>query len=489
VVGGGLAGLYAVLHLPPDWDVVVVDKGTGRRAGSSPLAQGGMAVAIDSEDSPSLHASDTVRVGAGACNADAVEVLTNEARAVLEELVAFGCEFDRRPDGSFDLNREGGQTVARSVHREDATGRELMRVVVAHARRRARRVEGAAIRLVVEDSRCGGALVRTPEGNLTAFTARCVLLASGGCGGLYDATTNTLSSTGDGVALAYAAGAAVADVEFVQFHPTTLAAGEGQRVLLTEALRGEGAVVVDGDGERFLFEAHPDGELAPRDVVARAIAARGEAFLDARGLGVEEIERRFPNVAKAVRECGFDLATRPVPISPAAHYFLGGIATDLQGRTTLPGLYTAGECAATGVHGANRMAGNSLTEAVVFGRRAAVAMTEEKASGSLQREIAADVPPTRHDEDGWRTLRHAMSEGVGLVRSAQSLRGAIAVLDKIQDSPDESLLLAATTARLICEAALQREESRGVHFRSDHPAAEPAWDGRHIELRSSSPAS
>ncbi len=489
MVGGGLAGLYAVLHLPPDWDVVVVDKGTDRRAGSSPLAQGGMAVPIDPEDSPSLHASDTVRVGAGACNFDAVEVLTNEARHVLEELVGLGCEFDRRPDGSFDLNREGGQTVARSVHREDATGRELMRVVVAHARRRARRVEGAAIRLFVEDGRCVGALVRTPHGDVTAFTARCVLLASGGCGGLYEATTNTLSSTGDGVALAYAAGASVADVEFVQFHPTTLAAGEGQRVLLTEALRGDGAVVVDKGGERFLFESHPDGELAPRDVVARAIAARGEAFLDGRGLGAEEIERRFPNVAKAVRECGFDLATGPVPISPAAHYFLGGIGTDLHGRTKLPGLYAAGECAATGVHGANRMAGNSLTEAVVFGRRAAAAMTEEAAAGFNAADATADAPPMSGDDHGWRTLRRAMSEGAGLVRSAESLRGAIVVLDKVLDSPDESLRLAATTARLICEAALQREESRGVHFRSDHPAPDPAWDSRHIELRTSSPAS
>jgi L-aspartate oxidase len=484
VVGGGLAGLYAVLHLPADWDVVVVDKGTDRRAGSSPLAQGGMAVPMGSEDSPSLHASDTVRVGAGACNADAVEVLTNEARDVLDELVALGCEFDRRPDGSFDLNREGGQTVARSVHREDATGRELMRVVVARARQRAKRVEGAAIQLLVEEGRCIGALVRIPDGDVTAVSARCVLLASGGCGGLYEATTNTLSSTGDGVALAYAAGATVADVEFVQFHPTTLAAGDGQRVLLTEALRGEGALVVDRDGERFLFDAHPDGELAPRDVVARAIAATGEAFLDARALGAEEIERRFPNVAKAVRECGFDLATQPVPISPAAHYFLGGVATDLDGRTTLPGLYAAGECAATGVHGANRMAGNSLTEAVVFGRRAAAAMTKETGSASAVADGEAGASPSNDDEDGWRTLRRAMSEGAGLVRSVESLRGATVVLDELAGTPDEGLRLAVATARLICEAALRREESRGVHFRSDHPATEPAWDGRHIQLRS-----
>jgi len=489
VVGGGLAGLYAVLHLPADWDVVVVDKGTDRRAGSSPLAQGGMAVPIGPEDSPELHAADTVRVGAGACNAEAVEVLTHEAREVLEELVAYGCEFDRAPDGSFDLNREGGQTVARSVHREDATGRELMRVVVAQARKRARRIEGAAIRLLIGDERCVGTLVRTAEGDVRAVSAPRVLLASGGCGGLYDATTNTMASTGDGVALAYEAGAGVADVEFVQFHPTTLAAGEGQRVLLTEALRGEGAWVVDRDGERFLFEAHPDGELAPRDVVARAIAARGEAFLDARMLGREEIERRFPNVSKAVRECGFDLSTEPVPISPAAHYFLGGVATDLHGRTSIPGLFAAGECAATGVHGANRMAGNSLTEAVVFGRRAAGAMAAEPSETNGTPD-AAEVPSSTEDDDGWRTLRRTMAEGAGLIRSAESLRDAAKILSDLEGSGDEGLRLASVAGRLICTGASQREESRGTHFRSDFPSTEPAWDGRHIGLRrgSSSPS-
>src|SRR5439155_1396274 len=278
-----------------------------------------------------------------------------------------------------------------------------------------------------------------------AVTARATLLATGGCGALYDATTNTPASTGDGVALAYRAGATVADVEFVQFHPTTLAAGDGRRVLLTEALRGDGAIVVDAHGERFLFDVHPDGELAPRDVVARAVAERVEAFLDARPIGTEEIERRFPNVAQAVRECGFDLAREPVPISPAAHYFLGGVATDVDGRSSVPRLFAAGECAATGVHGANRMAGNSLTEAVVFGRRAAIAIAVQ-ASGPSPTVTEMKVD-RRSDEDGWRALRRAMTLGAGLVRSEATLRDARAVAEHIvRRTDDEGLRLAATTA-------------------------------------------
>ena len=462
--------------------MVVVDKGSEGRAGSSPLAQGGMAIPIGPDDSPELHAEDTVRVGAGACVGEAVDVLTSSAPAELDALVRLGCRFDRVSDGSFDLNREGGQTVARSVHAADATGRELMRIVREHARARVRRVEGAALRLAVEDGACAGAVVATNDEPL-AVTARATLLATGGCGALYDATTNTPASTGDGVALAYRAGATVVDVEFVQFHPTTLAAGDGRRVLLTEALRGDGAIVVDASGERFLFDVHPDGELAPRDVVARAVAETAEAFLDARPIGGKEIERRFPNVAQAVRECGFDLAREPVPISPAAHYFLGGVATDVDGRSSIPRLFAAGECAATGVHGANRMAGNSLTEAVVFGRRAAIAMAAEAISGA-----SPSVPETkvdrRSDKAGWHALRHAMTHGAGLVRSEDTLRDARAVAEHIvQRTDDEGLRLAATTASLVCRAAEERTESRGVHFRIDHAEREPGWEGRHVRFK------
>ncbi len=485
VVGGGLAGLWAVLHLPEDWEILVVDKGRGPELGSSPWAQGGMAVAVADTDSPELHATDTVRAGAGACRADAVEVLVSEAPSALEELVELGCAFDRAPDGSFDLNREGGQSVARSVHANDATGREIMRVVVPYAMRRARRIVGSATRLVTGDGRCSGVRVVTEQGDLDVI-GKVTMLAVGGCGALYEATTNPTVATGDGIALAWDAGAEVADCEFVQFHPTALGTGGLRRVLLTEALRGEGAIVVDEAGKRFLLDIHPDGELAPRDVVARAIAERDAAYLDARPIGADHVRARFPNITAAVAEHGFDLTSQALPIAPAAHYFLGGVTTDLWGRTTIPGLYAAGECAATGVHGANRMAGNSLAEAVVFGRRAALSMIED---------APADVPPIPDpdsDDDvgvrtlipeAWERLRAAMTRGAGLRRSDASLRDAEAVADELAGGSSGSLRAAAVAASLICRSALARDESRGVHFRADAPERKDEWDGRHVTLR------
>lgn len=485
IVGGGLAGLWAALHLPSDWEVLVVDKGTGPDLGSSPWAQGGMAVAVAPDDSPDLHASDTIRAGAGACREDAVHVLVSEAPQALDQLVALGCLFDRVEGGSFDFNREGGQSVARSVHATDATGREIMRVVATEARRRARRIVGTALRVLLEEGRSVGVRVATAQGELDVI-GRATMLAVGGCGALYEATTNPPAATGDGIALAWNAGAEVADCEFVQFHPTALAMGGLRRVLLTEALRGEGAIVVDASGKRFLLDVHPDGELGPRDVVARAIAERGEAYLDARPIGADLIRARFPNITAAVAEHSLDLTSEPVPIAPAAHYFLGGVETDVDGRTSVPGLFAAGECAATGVHGANRMAGNSLAEAVVFGRRAALAMARDDAG------VAPPAPESEDDdvsgvrtisEDDWARLRNAMSRGSGLIRTKESLTEAMRVSKEIAENANESLRAAAVAAELICRSALQRDESRGVHFRGDMPTASPAWDARHVTLR------
>ncbi|MEX0873959.1 MAG: L-aspartate oxidase [Actinomycetota bacterium] len=487
VVGGGLAGLWAALHLPDDWDVLVVDKGSGPDLGSSPWAQGGMAVAVSPDDSPELHAAETMRAGVGACREDAVHVLVSEAPAALEELVALGCEFDRKADGTLDLNREGGQSVARSVHATDATGREIMRVVVAEAQRRARRLVGSAMRLLVADGRCLGVTVSTGHGDVDVV-GRATMLAVGGCGALYSATTNPESASGDGLALAFHAGAELADCEFVQFHPTALAVGGLRRVLLTEALRGEGAIVVDSSGKRFLLDVHPDGELAPRDVVARAIADRGEVFLDARPIGADAIRRRFPHITEAVSQHGFDMTSEPIPVAPAAHYFLGGVATDTSGRTTLPGLFAAGECAATGVHGANRMAGNSLAEAVVFGRRAAMAMTSEtdsktKAPAPTSLDMASVSDSVRLiDTGGWDRLRTAMTAGAGLIREEASLVETQKIVDEITSSATGGLRAAATAAGLICRSALARDESRGVHFRSDSPNVKADWDGRHVTL-------
>jgi L-aspartate oxidase len=486
IVGGGLAGLWAALHLPADWDVLVIDKGTGPELGSSPWAQGGMAVAVGPHDSPELHANDTLRAGSGACDLAAVNVLVEEAPHALQELVRLGCRFDRTEDGSLHLNREGGQSLARSVHAADATGREIMRVVVEEARKRARRFVGTATKLLVGDGRCAGVRVQTQHGDIDVL-ARATLLAVGGCGALFDATTNPPTATGDSLALAWDAGAEVSDCEFVQFHPTALGVGGLHRVLLTEALRGEGAIVVDREGKRFLFDVHPDGELAPRDVVARAIARAGEVYLDARPIGEQRVREHFPNICKAVVDAGFDLATELVPVSPAAHYFLGGVSTDVWGRATLPALYAAGECAATRVHGANRMAGNSLTEAVVFGRRTAVAMAgdglDEPPVVSVEEE---DVPAVRTvGADDWGRLREGMSSGAGLVRSRSSLAATEELASAIAGTATGDLRAAATAARLICASAMQRDESRGVHFRSDAPEPSSEWEGRHVTMRSS----
>lgn len=487
IIGGGLAGLWAALHLPADWDVLVVDKGSGPDLGSSPWAQGGMAVPVGPHDSPELHCNDTLSAGKGACRLDAVSVLVGEAEHALHELEDLGCIFDRNDDGTFDLNHEGGQAVPRSVHAADATGREIMRVVVDEARRRARRLVGSATRLLIEDDRCLGVSVTTAQGEVDVV-GRGTVLAVGGCGALYDATTNPISATGDGLALAWSAGAEVADCEFVQFHPTALATTDLRRVLLTEALRGEGAIVVDENGKRFLFDVHPDGELAPRDVVARAIAEHRPAFLDARPIGADRVRRRFPNISKAVEAAGYDLASEIVPIAPAAHYFLGGVATDVWGRSTVPGLYAAGECAATGVHGANRMAGNSLTEAVVFGRRCAMTIvTDDLGPPPTPRPYAYEDP--REDEgvrliggDEWPELRSVMARGAGLIRTEDSLRAAANAFDEIAVRGTPPLRAAAIAASLICRSALVRNESRGVHFRSDFPDADPAWEARHVTL-------
>ena len=487
IVGGGLAGLWAALHLPAGWDVLVIDKGTGPDTGSSPWAQGGMAVAVGPHDSPELHANDTLRAGAGACDLAAVNVLVEEAPVALDELIRRGCVFDRAEDGSLDLHREGGQSVARSVHSADATGREIMRVVVAEARARAKRFVGSATDLLVDDGRCAGVRVSTKQGDVDVL-AKATLLAAGGCGSLFDATTNPRTATGDGIALAYSAGAEVSDCEFVQFHPTALAIGGQRRVLLTEALRGEGAIVVDGNGKRFLFDVHPDGELAPRDVVARAIAETGEAYLDARPIGAATVRKHFPNIVAAVAEAGFDLATELVPVAPAAHYFLGGVTTDVWGRTTLRGLYAAGECAATHVHGANRMAGNSLAEAVVFGHRAAVVMVDD----DLDEPDVVEVPQEAGSDDtgvrvvgadDWGRLRHAMSTGAGLIRSRTTLERSLRIATEIADTSSGSVRPAAIAAQLVCRSALERTESRGVHFRSDAPDTEASWDGRHVTIR------
>jgi L-aspartate oxidase len=505
IVGAGVAGLYAAARLPAGLDVVIVDKGVpGGDSGSSPWAQGGMAVAIGRDDSPELHAQDTIRAGDGLCDAVAVGLLTREAPGHVRVLLDLGADFDRQPGhldsadpADLDLALEGGQRVPRSVRRADATGAELVRILRAAAAPKVTRLQGIARCLAQDDSgRVTGVWV-VADDELVAVEGRAVLLATGGCGGLYAATTNPEHATADGLALAASAGAVLRDLEFVQFHPTGLAVPGTWRFLLTEALRGAGATLHSPAGDRFLVGRHPDAELAPRHVVAKAILdlPGGRALLDATHLTEEEFAREFPTVLAGARRHGFDLLTERVPVTPAAHYQVGGVRTDLDGRTSLQGLYAAGEVASTGVHGANRLAGNSLAEALVFGARAAAAVAAELpgrhgalgAAPALLRDGGVSGP----DADEVRAeLRERMLREAGPVRTAEGLERAAEWLDDQEDRHPApaadvasiELHHATTAARLIVRAARLRTESRGGHHREDHPASDPNWAGVHLEL-------
>ena len=487
VIGAGAAGLFASLHLPEGTEILVVDKGR-KGQGSSPWAQGGVAAALGANDSPELHVQDTLRVAAGHADASAVEVLCSEAPECVLELAELGCPFDRDVAGELHLAREGGQTVPRSAHASDATGAAIMKTLRGRASPRVSRIEGVCIRLAVVEGRCVGGWVLTDEG-LVEVRATSTVLATGGMGALFSSTTNPAGATGDGVVLAWEAGAGIADLEFVQFHPTALAAGDGQqRSLITEALRGHGAYVVDADGRRFLFEHHSDGEMAPRDVVARAIASR-RSWLDCRHLDPDDVRKEFPTVFASCAAHGIDPTKDLIPVAPAAHYSIGGIQTDLDGRSSVPRLYAIGECSSTGVHGANRLAGNSLAEALVFGRRAARAIAGQRA-GRIKAlppppSLASHALPVR---ESWAKLRALTSEVLGIERDDSGLARMeaafedLALLSLSDDREVLELRSAAIAARLMARCARLRTESRGVHHRSDHSDPDPAWAGVRLRL-------
>jgi len=489
VVGSGIGGLTAALAMAPR-RVLVITKGDPG-GGSTPWAQGGIAAAVAADDSPRQHAADTVAVGGGLNDPRAVQVLTAAAPKRMEALERLGVRFDTGPDGSLLLGREGGHHRRRVLHSGgDATGAEMMRALV-RAAAGADHVEtlpfGFAADLVADAGRVVGVTVRTDAGEKVLALAPAVVLATGGIGRLYANTTNPPEVTGDGLAMAARAGARLADLEFVQFHPTALASGRDPMALLTEALRGEGAVLVDDAGERFMVGRHPDAELAPRDLVARVIWARlqsgSRVYLDATGAVGASFPERFPTVFDLCVEDGIDPRTQPVPVAPAAHYHMGGVATDLDGRASLPGLWAVGEVSCTGVHGANRLASNSLLEATVFGQRAGEAV--RAASAPPVEATAAfagpDPGPRRGDLGGVvGELRRTMWQGVGVVRDG---RGLTAALDRLDDlarrlPPGASEARNMVEAgRLIARAALARTESRGAHYRSDYPEPDPAFDG------------
>ncbi|CRZ14503.1 L-aspartate oxidase [Mycolicibacterium neworleansense] len=484
VVGTGVAGLVAALAAHRRGRrVVVLSKA---RETATFYAQGGIAVVLpDTDDSVEAHVNDTIAAGGGLCDPDAVRSIVAGGYDAVADLVADGARFDEAAPGRWALTREGGHTRRRIIHAGgDATGAEVQRALDSAAATLDIRRDHVALEVLRDDAAVTGVLVRNEDG-LGIIHAPSVILATGGLGHVYAATTNPSGSTGDGIALALWAGVPVRDIEFVQFHPTMLyaAGGGGRRPLITEALRGEGAVLIDAQGNSVTEGVHPMGDLAPRDVVAAAINSRLSAtgdpcvYLDARG--VAQFADRFPTVAAACAEAGVDPTRQPIPVVPGAHYSCGGVLTDVHGGTELPGLFAAGEVARTGMHGANRLASNSLLEGLVVGRRAGQAAAEHAgAAGSVRAQVPQD---RRQDTVSREILQRNMSEYASVVRDADGLRRLEAVLAHaraVQPASRESFEDAALTitARAIAVAALARTESRGCHHRGDHPETDPAQE-------------
>lgn len=529
VVGSGIAGLTAALELRTKVDRVLLVTKDVLSSGSTVWAQGGIAAALDPSDSPEAHLQDTLTAGVGLCDSDAVNVLVTEGPARVRELIARGTKFDLEPDGDVALTREGGHHADRIAHAGgDATGAEISRALVAQLEAvrndpHIEIIEHAQVLDILtsagevgpqqndEDRRvaCGVTLHVRGEGQrdgVGAALARAIVLATGGIGQVYVSSTNPSQTTGDGTAAALRAGADLADLEFVQFHPTVLWLGsgaKGQLTLISEAVRGEGAYLIDVEGNRFMPQVHDMAELAPRDVVAHAIVDQMAAtnsdhvLLDARHLGADFLRKRFPTIYESLLRQGFDITAEPVPVAPAQHYHSGGILTNVNGRSTLRGLYAVGESACTGVHGANRLASNSLLEGLVFAHRAADDIAQRFEAGELpQRQ-----PQQRAGQSGLvmaasrSRIQRAMTSGAGVRRSAQSLgetlnklarvRNDAAVpepLDGDQHVTPQAAEWEATSIHMVATAlaagALAREETRGGHYRTDFPDRSQQWQKR-----------
>ncbi|MDB5351730.1 MAG: L-aspartate oxidase [Planctomycetota bacterium] len=504
IIGGGLAGLRAALGIVDPLRVLVVTKDEVRESNSA-YAQGGIAGVLDPEDHFEDHIADTIAAGKGLCDPDVVAMVVREAPERIAELIHWGTKFDEH-EGQFALGREGGHSHARIVHAlGDATGREVMRAVIGQARHQANvRIwqNSFTIDLLSHEGRCRGAIVWDKKRGPSLVWARAVILATGGAGQLYRESTNPAIATGDGHALAYRAGAEMRDMEFMQFHPTVLYIAGSSRHLLTEALRGEGAYLRDRDGRRFMPEFHPLAELAPRDDVSRAITATMAksqhpcVYLDLRHLDATATRARFPGIDALCRGFDLDITKDLIPVRPGAHYYMGGATVDTHGRTTLPGLWAAGEVTSSGLHGANRLASNSLLEGLVYGARAAEDITRTLLdAGPTLLEvppISADVRASNREPldlmDIRESLRSLMWRHVGITRDAAGLAEASHLVDfwcryvlsQSFDGPAGwTLQNMLTVSRLMIASARDREESRGVHTRRDFPQTDPAW-ARHI---------
>ena len=510
IVGAGVAGLFCALKASSHGTVAILTRDTMLNSNTA-LAQGGIAAALEPGDSPLMHLRDTLAAGAGACDARAVGVLVNEGIERVRELAALGMPFDQKPGGGLKVAREGAHSQARVIPAlGDATGLAMTQTLQAALAKeeRVRIHQGKRVlELLLDQGRCVGVLAVQASGEPVAHLARAVVLATGGLGRLYSRTTASRWCNGAGLAMAHRAGARLRDLEYIQFHPTALDCGEDPLPLISEAVRGHGAILLDQNGCRFMTFRHPMAELAPRDVVARAIfeyEQQGQrVFLDATSMGGGFAER-FPSIHKSCQQRGLDPGRQALPVTPAAHFLMGGVQSDLNGASSLPGLFVCGEAACTGVHGANRLASNSLLEGLVFGYRTAEALAgSPEIPASLKRGgqldgalVEAWIPqgrgleqclPRPHDSGKSQAmleeLRRVMWSQVGLLRQADGLIKALDIISQLESqAPSGALELAdmLTVARLVTQAALSRRESRGSHFREDYPPPHAAASGQYL---------
>jgi L-aspartate oxidase len=516
VVGAGAAGLYTALCLPERLKVAVITKGE-LSLSASDWAQGGIAAVVDPQDSTELHLADTLRAGVGLCDHAAVKDLVEQASDCIQTLCDMGVAFDRT-EGKLALTLEAAHSRRRVLHAADTTGRAVVSILLEQVMKRSN-IQLLAPALVLDlhqvEGRCGGLRIAY-EGEIQTLEANAVILATGGGGQVFAQTTNPAISTGDGVAIAYRSGAVLRDLEFVQFHPTALTVPGAPRFLISEAVRGEGAHLVDRNGYRFAFDYHPDGELAPRDVVSRAIfshlqatesdPASAHVLLDLRSIPPDKIRHRFPNIIQVCQQWGVDLFTQPIPVTPAAHYWMGGVQTDLENRTSLPGLYAVGETASTGVHGANRLASNSLLECIVFGAKfrdlTVDAVGKNKTAIAHYGDFICPQSDAQAIEQMRQELPKLVWQGAGICRDAKVMAEAI---DRIQTMinrfdqlmtseklkqpghwsfrPEDLATIRAWSelrnlldvAALLLKSAAFRTESRGGHYRSDYPETVTEW--------------